>query len=81
MLGKYGKVFIVREVLPLNNRNIKKTGTGYPKSEVTARNIRMTSDQLRTRLGVRSGDDAHIFGLRCDIMNASANYLFVTSAL
>ena len=37
------------------------------KSEITARNIPMDTDALRKKLGVTSGDDAHIFGLKSDL--------------
>jgi hypothetical protein len=33
---------------------------------VTARNIPMDTETLRKKLGVTSGDDAHIFGLKSD---------------
>ena len=41
-------------------------GKKYPKAEVTARNIPMDTDSLRKKLGITSGDDAHIFGLKSD---------------
>ena len=65
-LKKYGKVFAIKEWLSLDKRNIKEIGKKYPKAEVTARNIPMDTDTLRKKLGVTSGDDAHIFGLKSD---------------
>ena len=65
-LKQYGKVFRIIEWLPLDKRNIKETGRRYPNSEVTARNIPMDTEVLRKKLGVTSGDDAHIFGLKSD---------------
>jgi hypothetical protein len=65
-LKKYGKVFVIKEWLTLDKRNIKEVGKRYPKAEVTARNIPMDTDTLRKKLGVTSGDDAHIFGLKSD---------------
>ena len=65
-LKRYGKVFRIVECLPLDKRNIKEIGKRYPKAEVTARNIPMDTDTLRKKLGVTSGDDAHIFGLKSD---------------
>ena len=65
-LKRYGKVFVIKEWLPLDKRNIKEVGKKYPKAEVTARNIPMDTDTLRKKLGVTSGDDAHIFGLKSD---------------
>ena len=65
-LKPYGKVFEVLECLPLDKRSLKYFGKQYPKSEVTARNIPMDSETLKKKLGITSGDDAHIFGLKCD---------------
>ena len=62
----YGKVFQILEYSPLDKRGIKETGKNHPKAEVTARNIPMTSDALRKKLGCSSGGDVHIFGLRSD---------------
>ena len=68
-LASYGKVFRILETFPVNGRNIREAGRKYPYAEVTARNIRMSSEQLRSKLGVLPGDRIHIFG---------AEYLFVT---
>ncbi len=65
-LKQYGKVFEVIEYLPLDKRSLKYFSKQYPKSEVTARNIPMDSDTLKKKMGITSGDDAHIFGLKCD---------------
>jgi hypothetical protein len=45
---------------------MKEVGKTYPKAEVTARNIPLTSDALRKKLGCASGGDVHVFGLRSD---------------
>ena len=65
-LKEYGKVYSITEYLPLDKRAIKEIGRKYPKAEVTARNIPMDTDALRKKLGITSGDDAHIFGLKSD---------------
>ena len=77
-LRRFGKIFQIGKVLPLDKRNIKSVGKEYPKAEVTARNIPMDTETLRKKLGVTSGDDAHIFGLKSD--NAG-NLLFVVSRI
>lgn len=62
-LEAFGKFYNIVETVPLNNRSIKDIGKKYPEADVTARNIPMTSDELRKRLGVRSSDGTvHIFG-------------------
>ena len=77
-LKRYGKVFRIVECLPLDKRNIKEIGKRYPKAEVTARNIPMDTDTLRKKLGVTSGDDAHIFGLKSD---AEGNLLIIAERI
>ena len=76
-LRPFGKVFEILEVTPLNNRSIKDVGKRYPLVDVTARNIPITSDELRKRLGVRSGGSIHIFGVRMDALKD--NFLIVVS--
>ena len=74
-LKRLGKVYEIISCHPLDKRSMKSVGKEYPHSEVTARNIPMESDALRKKLGVTSGDDAHIFGLKSD---KSGNLLLVT---
>ena len=65
-LKQFGKVYRILECALLDKRSIKDMGKKYPKAEVTARNIPMDTDSLRKKLGITSGDDAHIFGLKSD---------------
>ena len=76
----FGKVYFVKETLPLNKASIKDIGKRYPHSEVSAKNIPMSSDELRARLKVKSGDDAHIFGARIETPYNEDNYLIVTES-
>ena len=64
-LSDNGKFFLIKEVLPLNNRNLKDIALRYPKGEVTARNIKMDTDTLRRKLRIASGATLHIFALSC----------------
>ena len=74
-LKPYGKVYMIISVQPLDKRTIKAAGAAYPRAEVTARNIPMDTETLRKKLGVTSGDDAHIFGLKSD---SHGNLLIIT---
>ena len=65
-LKRHGKLFKVLSCHPLDKRSIKEVGKSYPKAEVTARNIPLTSDALRKKLGCTSGGDVHVFGLKSD---------------
>lgn len=76
-LKPFGKCFKVLEAVALDKRSLKDLGKRFPQAEVTARNIPLTSDQLRARLGVKSGGSVHIFGAHVDSL--SAHCLFVCS--
>lgn len=76
-LKDFGKVYYVKEILPLNKASMKDVGKRYQHSEVSAKNIPMSSDELRMRLKVKSGDDAHIFGVRIETPYREDNYLIV----
>ena len=78
VLKQHGKVFRVIRMESLDKRTIKAAGKEFPKAEVTARNIPMDTDTLRKKLGVTSGDDAHIFGLKSD---AAGMLLLICSVL
>ena len=66
VLKQHGKVFRIIRMDSLDKRTIKAAGKDFPRAEVTARNIPMDTDTLRKKLGITSGDDAHIFGLKSD---------------
>jgi len=61
------KGYSILEVHPLSNSSIKDIAARYPSSDVTARNIPLSSDQLREKLygkaRPRSGVRHHIFGV------------------
>lgn len=87
LLG-FGKVFRIIRTLPLGKAGIKEAGETWPGADVTARNIPMTSDMLRTRLRKNpsvSGSGAgiiHIFGTRCEFSaGKAANLLIVTERI
>ena len=66
-LMPFGKTFEILEVVPLNKQSFKDLGRRYPQAEVSAHNIPLSADELRARLGVRSGGKVHIFGAHCDV--------------
>ncbi|MBQ7709096.1 MAG: hypothetical protein IJT74_04150 [Bacteroidales bacterium] len=76
-LKPFGKCFKMLEAVALDKRSLRDLGKRFPQAEVTARNIPLTSDQLRARLGVKSGGSVHIFGAHVDSL--SAHCLFVCS--
>ena len=72
-LQPFGKWFRILETLPLDKRAMKDIGQRYPRASVTARNIPLTSDALRKKLGVADGGSVHIFGAKA----ASGNQLLI----
>lgn len=75
-IWKMGKVFSILRCESLDKRSIKQIAAEYPKAEVTARNLPMDTDTLRKKLGTRSSDQFHIFGLKSD---SAGNLLLVAS--
>lgn len=61
-----GKTFTIKELLPLNNATLREVAKRFPNSEITARNIPVSSEELKKKMGLRSGSDAHIFA--CTIL-------------
>ena len=80
-LEPFGKWFQVLAVRPLNNRSMKEAGKRYPQAEVSARNIPMTSDLLRKKIGCASGGEVHLFGIRIDAAQGAGNYLIETKRI
>ena len=70
-LKPFGKVYTIIEVAPLNNHSIKDVAKRFPQASVTARNIPLTSEQLRKKLAVKEGGTVHIFGLHADADNTN----------
>lgn len=72
----FGKTFKIIGLAPFCKQGIRDFSAKYPRAEVSARNLPLTSEELRRKLKVQSGGDVHIFGLHIDFCReASANYL------
>lgn len=72
----FGKTFKIISMAPFCKQGIRDFSAKYPRAEVSARNLPLTSEELRRKLKVQSGGDIHIFGLHIDFCHgASANYL------
>ena len=67
----FGKIYQILEVHELTSKLLKTLNKDWPAAEVTAKDLPLTSDQLRTRLKVRPSPDIHIFG--CRIATAPTN--------
>lgn len=68
-IAPFFKRFRILEVQPMGNASVKELGRRYPVAEVTAKGLHMSSEELRKRLGCKSGiteDGRHIHIFGCD---------------
>lgn len=79
-LTPFGKWFRIVEILPLNKRSLREVASRYPQADVTARNIPLTSDELRAHLKVHPGSGIHIFGLHEDASAGAVLYICARKA-
>lgn len=61
-----GKLFRILDIAEMSGKALKEFGKRHPEAEVTARNVRITSEELRRRLGCKPSDRHHIFALHAD---------------
>lgn len=74
-----GKVRPIREIIPFCNKNIRELGKRFPHCEVSARNIPLSSDALRTKMGAASGNDAHIYGVTLDFETGDSERVLIVT--
>lgn len=77
-LTSLGKWFRINSVCSLDKKTFAETGKAYPHCEVTARNLPLSSDEMRKKMRAASGDDAHIFGVGTE---KAGRVIIVTSRL
>jgi len=64
ILKPFGKTFRIEETLPLCNETFRSLKKKIPEAEISARNLPMSSELLRRKLGIASGGTQHLFGIR-----------------
>lgn len=74
-----GKLFRILDIAEMSGKGLKEFGKSHPGAEVTARGVRMTSEELRRRLGCKPSDRHHIFALHVD--KTGKNLLFFTERI
>lgn len=74
-----GKLFRILDIAEMSGKALKEFGKRHPEAEVTARNVRMTSEELRRRLGCKPSDRHHIFALHAD--TSGKNLLLFTKRI
>ena len=65
-LVRGGKTFRILDVAAMSGKSLKDFGRRHPEAEVTSRNVKITSEELRKRLGCRPSEKFHIFALHAD---------------
>lgn len=56
-----GRKFIIKTILPYNNKILKTLSTRYPKANITIRNFPQTVSEIRKRTNVKEGGDIYLF--------------------
>jgi 16S rRNA G966 N2-methylase RsmD len=77
----FGKYWPISDVRPLNGAEMRRTGKEYPRCGVTARNIPMSSEALRKKMGSADGGRTHVFGVEIAWDDAPAGrYLIISDS-
>ena len=61
-LDAFFKKYRVLETAALSKTAMKSLGEKYPQADVTARNLPLTSEELKRKMGIAGSGGAHIFG-------------------
>ena len=56
-----GRQFLVDEVIPFKDKDVKQLQKRVKQANITTRNFRLKADALRKRLGINDGGDIYIF--------------------
>ena len=72
-----GRNYVIEKILPLDKKSLKAAGKEYPDADVTARNIPLSSDSLRAKMGIKTSNNTgrHIFGIHSD--GLGGNFLLI----
>ena len=73
------RTFRIREIREFGGREIKEMGKEYPRCEVTARNLPLSSDELRKKMGATSGGSVHIFAFTADFSGSESEKLIAVT--
>lgn len=72
------KTYKILEVCSFDKQSCKSIASRYPTADVSARGIPMTSEALRTRLGVRDANNGiHIFGVGVNLSDGTSTRLLL----
>lgn len=72
-----GKFFIVKQVVPFSGKALSSLAKDYPRCEVTARNLPISSDEMRSRMKNTSGGNVHLFACRADLSSGATSRIIL----
>ena len=78
-LSTLGKLFTVSAFAPFDKGSLARFAKLWPKCEVSARNMPLSSDALRKKMGVASGGDTHIFAFTADFAAAKSSRKLISA--
>ena len=70
-LRRLGKLFRIKRIVPFSGAAAAALGREFPCCEVSARNMPLSSDELRRRMKCKSGGSVHIFAAGVDFAGSS----------
>lgn len=73
-----GKFFTIRQIVPFSGRVLPSLAKEYPRCEVTARNLPISSDEMRVRMkNTTSGGNVHLFACRADLSSGATSRIIL----
>lgn len=76
-LQSLGKFFSVERIVPFGGRAMSDLGKEYPRCEVTARNLPVSSNEMRARMKNTSGGKVHLFACRADFSSGQSSRIIM----
>lgn len=71
-----GRKFVIEEVVPFKDREVKNLAKRFNQMNVATRNFRLKAEELKHRLKVRDGGDIYLFAT---ILSGGEQVLIITS--
>lgn len=73
-LQSNGKFFKIKQIVPFSGKMLSSLAKEYPRCEVTARNLPISSDEMRSRMkNTTSGGNIHLFACRADFSSGASS--------
>ena len=57
-----GRSFIITEIIPFKNKEIKTLKNKHPQINVSVRNFKLSAEELKIKLKVKDGGEKYLFG-------------------